>query len=86
MPPYCFLLMSFDLSRLDTTDLVGIIDLIHSGAISSSEVYEYFLQKTHTLNPQLNAFIEVYDSQRVADPQASLAGVPIGVKDVFNEQ
>lgn len=78
--------MSFDLSRLDTSDLVEIIGFIHSGVVSSSEVYEYFLQKTKSLNPELNAFIEIYDTQRSSDASSVLAGVPIGVKDVFNEQ
>lgn len=78
--------MSFDLSQLESADLVQIIDWVQSGTISSQEVYLYFLQKTKELNPKLNAFIEIYDTQRVADVDTLLAGLPLGIKDVFNEK
>jgi len=66
---------------------------VRTGEWSARQVTEHFLQRIATLNPRLNAFVEVWtasameqaqrvDQKRAAGQQLGpLAGVPIGIKD-----
>lgn len=65
--------------------LKELIREIKSGHITQKEVYEYFLARITTLEPSIEAFNLVHDSFVDQDIHAPLAGVPIGVKDVFSE-
>ncbi|MFZ4461226.1 MAG: Asp-tRNA(Asn)/Glu-tRNA(Gln) amidotransferase subunit GatA [Patescibacteria group bacterium] len=71
--------------ELHRLSLLAIRDLIHSGQITSSEVFAHFKDRAAKLNPGLNAFVTLAESAPAVDPQSPLAGIPIGVKDVFSQ-
>ena len=53
--------MAFDISTLSDLDLTDILACIGRGDVTSQEVYQYFHDRSQELNPQLNAFIQIYD-------------------------
>lgn len=53
--------MAFDLSILSDLDLIDILACMERGEITSQEVYQYFRNRSQELNPQLNAFVQIYD-------------------------
>ncbi|MCB9805359.1 hypothetical protein H6769_07235 [Candidatus Peribacteria bacterium] len=53
--------MAFDLSILSDLDLTDILSCMERGEITSQEVYQYFRNRSQELNPQLNAFVQIYD-------------------------
>ena len=53
--------MAFDISTLSDLDLTDILSCMERGEITSHEVYQYFHDRSQELNPQLNAFIQIYD-------------------------
>ena len=61
--------MAFDLSQLSDLDLTDILACMERGEITSQEVYEYFHSRSKELNPQLNAFIQLYDQP--SNPEAN---------------
>ncbi|OIP52259.1 glutaminyl-tRNA synthase (glutamine-hydrolyzing) subunit A [Candidatus Gracilibacteria bacterium CG2_30_37_12] len=65
--------------------LKEIIAMIQSGKTTQKEVYEYFLTRIKNLDPQLEAFNLIHETASEQDVHSPLAGVPIGVKDVFSE-
>jgi aspartyl-tRNA(Asn)/glutamyl-tRNA(Gln) amidotransferase subunit A len=65
--------------------LKEIIAMIKSGETTQKEVYDYFLNRIRTLDPQIEAFNLVQETFQAQDIHSALAGVPIGVKDVFSE-
>lgn len=65
--------------------LKEIIAEIKLGNTTQKEVYEYFLGRIKTLDPKVEAFNLVHDTFNNQDIHSPLAGVPIGVKDVFSE-
>ena len=70
-----------------------IAQAVQSGTTTATQVVKDSLQKIKELNPQINAFIEVWEEEalaRAADIDArrergeklgALAGVPVGIKD-----
>jgi Asp-tRNA(Asn)/Glu-tRNA(Gln) amidotransferase A subunit family amidase len=82
----------------DLTDagVAAIASSIAAGVVSAEEVAEAFLQRAARLDPMLHVWAAL-DPERVrttarwrdqalreGDPPRPLAGVPIGVKDIFN--
>ena len=70
-----------------------IAQAVQSGTLSAVQAVQHSLQKIKELNPQINAFVEVWEEealQRAADIDARrargeklgpLSGVPVGIKD-----
>ena len=70
-----------------------IAQAVQAGTLTAREVVEESLQKIKELNPQINAFVEVWpeealqraeeiDARRASGEKLGpLAGVPIGIKD-----
>ncbi len=65
--------------------LKEIIAEIKSGRATQKEVYEYFLGRIKALDGELKAFTHTHETFTEQDIHSPLAGVPIGVKDVFSE-
>ncbi len=61
--------MAFDLSILSDLDLTDILACMERGEITSQEIYQYFRNRSQELNPQLNAFIQIYDQP--SNPEAN---------------
>jgi aspartyl-tRNA(Asn)/glutamyl-tRNA(Gln) amidotransferase subunit A len=82
------------MTSVDFKSATELIQHIRSGKISPMEVMEETLRRMETINPILNAFTNIYpdraieQAKQVADdlasgkPVGSLAGLPIGVKDL----
>ena len=51
--------------------------------LSSQELFNFYLDKIEKHNPSLNAFITVDDKAFNEKKTGALAGIPIGVKDLF---
>ncbi len=74
-----------------------IAQQIKSGVINSVDITRYYLEKIQTLNPSLNAFVDVFDQQAIvtakqrdvkfgkSEPHllGPLHGVPISIKECF---
>lgn len=73
------------MQELKNLSLKEIISEIQSGKTTQKEVYEYFLGRIKALDPELQAFNLVNETFTEQDVRSPLAGVPIGVKDVFSE-
>ena len=70
-----------------------IISAISSGAKTAEEITRYYLEQIAQKNPQINAFVEVFEQDALAQAKAvdakkargeklgPLAGVPIAIKD-----
>lgn len=71
--------------ELHRLSLLEIRDLVHSGKITSQEVFTYFKDRAANLNPKLGAFVTLAESAPSVDANSKLAGIPIGVKDVFSQ-
>ncbi len=80
-----------------TAKISEVAKNIKQKKISSFEVCDFFLQRAHKHNPQLNAFININDSvtegarkvdQRIAlgEDVGLMAGIPMGIKDMFCTQ
>ncbi|MDD2486778.1 MAG: Asp-tRNA(Asn)/Glu-tRNA(Gln) amidotransferase subunit GatA [Candidatus Gracilibacteria bacterium] len=72
--------------ELKDLSLKQIISEIKSGKISQKEVYDYFLDRIRKFDPQIEAFNFVNEDFQEKDSNSILAGVPIGVKDLFCEK
>lgn len=73
------------MTEFKNLSLKQIIAMIKSGETTQKEVYDYFLGRIKTLDPKVEAFNLVHDSFIEQDIHSPLAGVPIGVKDMFCE-
>ena len=70
-----------------------IIQQIASGAKTAEEITRYYLEQINEKNPQINAFVEVFEQDALAQAKAidakkargeklgALAGVPVAIKD-----
>lgn len=65
--------------------LIALSDAIRNGNTTREAVYQYFLERTKTYNPALNAFNTLPGDMPVYT-DGPLAGLPIAVKDVFCEK
>ncbi len=70
-------------------DAIGLAELVSKGEVTASELLEVAIARAEAVNPQLNGLIiPLYDMarQRAESPlQGALAGVPMLVKDLFQE-
>ncbi len=58
---------------------------LQAGHLSADELVRATFDRIRALNPTLNAYLEVFDPpKRSGDPAASLGGLPIAVKDLFD--
>lgn len=70
-----------------------IVNAIASGAKTAEEITRYYLAQIQEKNPQINAFVEVFEDDAIAQAKAvdakkargeklgTLAGVPVAIKD-----
>ncbi len=70
-----------------------IITAITSGTKTAEEITRYYLEQIAAKNPQINAFVEVFEADAIAQAKAvdaknargeklgALAGVPVAIKD-----
>lgn len=65
--------------RLDATALA---DLIRRGEITRADALNCALELAHVLNPELNAFVEIFEEALVCDKDGPFAGVPFAIKDI----
>jgi aspartyl-tRNA(Asn)/glutamyl-tRNA(Gln) amidotransferase subunit A len=72
-----------EIKELSLTELVASLK---SKAIKQKECFDYFHDRIQTLNPQIEAFNLVTAELTPHNTNTPLAGVPIGVKDVFCEK
>lgn len=73
------------MTEFKNLSLREIIQEIKSGKTTNQEVYDYFLARIKALDPQIEAFNLIHETCETQDIHSPLAGVPIGVKDVFSE-
>lgn len=71
--------------QLHELSLLEIVAKIKSGAVTSSEVYDYFLRRIQSIDPKIEAFNFVNEVFQEKDSHSPLAGAPIGVKDLYCE-
>ena len=76
------------LSEYTAYDALGLADLVKKGDVTALELAKLALQAIDTLNPELNAVLEVFDDQldNLAESKKNdgpLAGVPFLVKDLI---
>ena len=70
-----------------------IVSAITNGTKTAEEITRYYLAQIAEKNPQINAFVEVFETDALAQAKAIdakkargeklgvLAGVPVGIKD-----
>jgi amidase len=63
-------------------DGLGLADLIRRGEVGRAEVVEVAYALVERLNPELNAFVEVFERPLDAAPDGPFAGVPFVIKDI----
>ena len=73
--------------------IFDIVESVTSGKKSAEEITRYYLAQIAEKNPQINAFVEVFEQDALAQAKAidakkargeklgALAGVPVGIKD-----
>jgi len=66
--------------------LKEIIAKIKSGETTQKTVYDYFLNRIETINPQIDSFNLINKNYIEQDNNSILAWIPIWVKDVFCEK
>ncbi|MCK5886162.1 MAG: amidase, partial [Alcanivorax sp.] len=70
-------------------DAMGLAELVARGEVSAAELLDTAIARAEQVNPSLNALIiPLYEQarERAAAPlQGPLAGVPMLVKDLFQE-
>src|SRR4051812_7045602 len=86
-------LMSIQIRLLDMSDLMfrpvdELAGMVRSGELSSRELVQESLDRIDELNPQLNAFVDVFADEALAAADAvgqgddrPYAGVPIAIKN-----
>lgn len=65
---------------------------LESGKVSSQELTQDFLKRIQKQNPQINAYLEVFESQALKDAELAdqkkragpLRGIPLGIKDMIS--
>ena len=66
--------------------LIDLVEGIREKRFPAESVRSYFIEKSHAENPHLNAFLTISEPGETLDTNLPLAGVPIGIKDVFCEK
>ena len=68
---------------MDFFSLSDIQKKLQTKEISSEELYCFYLERIQKHNPKLNAFISINEKEIPKKKSGRLAGIPIGVKDLF---
>ena len=71
---------------MDFYSLTEIQKNLRQKKITPQEVFNFYLDKIEKHNPSLNAFITVNDKALNEKKTGALAGLPIGIKDLFCTQ
>lgn len=71
---------------VETLSISELVEKIRSGELSQSAVCEAFANRVKDLDAKIEAFNLVSDVFPTVDKNLPLAGIPIGVKDVFCEK
>ncbi|MCZ0932624.1 MAG: amidase family protein, partial [Oligoflexia bacterium] len=71
---------------MDFYSLTEIQKNLRQKKITPQEIFNFYLDKIEKHNPSLNAFITVNDKALNEKKTGALAGLPIGVKDLFCTQ
>ncbi|MZR62679.1 amidase [Alcanivorax sp. DP30] len=70
-------------------DAIGLAELVNKGEVTASELLELAIARAEAVNPQLNGLIiplyEMARQRAAASLSGPLAGVPMLVKDLFQE-
>lgn len=72
--------------NVETLSISELVEKIRSGELSQSAVCEAFANRVKDLDAKIEAFNLVSDVFPTVDKSLPLAGIPIGVKDVFCEK
>ena len=68
---------------MDFLSLSDIQKKLQKAEISTQEVFDFYLKRIEKHNSNLNAFISLNKKAQTKKTRGSLAGIPIGVKDLF---
>jgi aspartyl-tRNA(Asn)/glutamyl-tRNA(Gln) amidotransferase subunit A len=71
--------------ELHTLSILEITQLLETGKITPEEIFQYFRNRALAGNAYLNAMKSIADMPADFSSSGPLAGIPIGVKDVFAE-
>ena len=66
--------------------ILEIKELVNSGKITSKEVWDYCLGRSEKLNKKIWAFLNIWLKDFEEKSNSLLAGIPIGIKDIFCEK
>lgn len=72
--------------NVETLSLTELASKIRSGELLQSEVRSAFLERVRNLDTKIEAFNLVSETFPETDAELPLAGIPLGVKDVFCEK
>ena len=68
---------------MDFFSLSSIQKKLQKKELSFEELFRFYLDKIETHNPRLNAFISLNKKAQSKNKTGRLAGIPIGIKDLF---
>jgi Asp-tRNA(Asn)/Glu-tRNA(Gln) amidotransferase A subunit family amidase len=71
---------------LHELSLTEIIAKIKSKELSQKEVYEHFRARINSLDPKIEAFDGIQEFAGDKSIDSPLAGIPLGVKEVYSEK
>lgn len=71
--------------ELHELSLSQIQDQLTSGKVTAAEVFAHFQKRAQELNAHLNAFATIAETPAQFATTGSLAGIPLGIKDVFSQ-
>jgi len=66
--------------------LTELIELIKNGEITAQEIWDYFIVRNKKYNAELGAFLSIWLKEFEEKNDTPLAGLPLGVKDIFCEK
>ncbi|MDP3880950.1 MAG: Asp-tRNA(Asn)/Glu-tRNA(Gln) amidotransferase subunit GatA [bacterium] len=81
--------------NLDYLSLSQLRELLDTKQVSSLELTQYFLERIHTYNPQLNAYLNACEEEALSqakdadeymaehEERSALCGIPYSAKDLF---
>lgn len=77
-----------DFSDYESFDALALADLVRRREVSPSELLDAAMARVERLNPQLNAFVALFERRARADiasglPAGPFTGVPFALKDLF---
>lgn len=70
----------------ETESLLQLISLVREGKTTQKEIFGRFLDRIQSLDSKIEAFNSVSETFETKDSSLPLAGIPLGVKDLFCEK